>query len=104
MPKRFKSDAFEAAHETMSALHRIGAVDDARMHQFDELCQNPAEDSPATGPSFSVYKDAGGRWRWRLMDQFGKTLAISPEGFPTRSACLAVINAIKHLEDAPVQG
>lgn len=35
---RFKSDAFEAIHESAAALHRIGAIDKATMRGFDESC------------------------------------------------------------------
>ena len=35
---KFKTDAFEAIHESASALHRIGAIDKATMREFDETC------------------------------------------------------------------
>ena len=35
---RYKSDAFEAIHESASALHRIGAIDKATMRHFDGSC------------------------------------------------------------------
>jgi putative transcriptional regulator len=35
---KFKSDAFEAIHESASALRRIGAIDKATMREFDETC------------------------------------------------------------------
>jgi putative transcriptional regulator len=34
----FKTDAFEAIHESASALHRIGAIDKAAMREFDAAC------------------------------------------------------------------
>lgn len=34
----FKSDALEAAHESASALFRVGAIDKSTMREFDELC------------------------------------------------------------------
>jgi putative transcriptional regulator len=36
--RKFKSDVFEAIHESASALHRIGAIDKATMREFDESC------------------------------------------------------------------
>ena len=36
--KQYKSDAFESIHELMSALHKINAIDDARMQEYDEAC------------------------------------------------------------------
>ncbi len=38
MPKKYRSDAFAAIHETMEALHDIGAVDKQTMREFDEAC------------------------------------------------------------------
>lgn len=35
---RFKSDAFEAIHDTVSGMHRAGTVDKATMRHFDETC------------------------------------------------------------------
>ena len=49
MKKKFKSDAFEAIHESASALHSVGAIDRATMREFDEACivktavSNPTE-------------------------------------------------------------
>jgi putative transcriptional regulator len=36
--KRYRSDAMAAVHETMSALHGVGAVDKQTMRRFDEAC------------------------------------------------------------------
>ena len=36
--KRFKSDAFEAIHESALALHGVGAIDKANMRKFDGPC------------------------------------------------------------------
>lgn len=36
--KKFKSDAFEAIHESALALHSVGAIDKATMREFDEAC------------------------------------------------------------------
>ena len=41
MPKKYRSDAFAAIHETMEALHGIGAVDKQTMREFDEACLTP---------------------------------------------------------------
>jgi putative transcriptional regulator len=38
MKKKFKSDAFEAIHESALALHSVGAIDKATMREFDEDC------------------------------------------------------------------
>ena len=36
--QKFKSDAFEAIHSSISAMYRIGTVDKATMRHFDETC------------------------------------------------------------------
>lgn len=41
MPKKYRSDAFAAIHETMEALHEIGAIDKQTMREFDEACLTP---------------------------------------------------------------
>lgn len=41
MVKRHRSEAFAAIHETMEALHEIGAVDKKTMREFDEACLTP---------------------------------------------------------------
>jgi putative transcriptional regulator len=43
MVKKYRSDAFAAIHETMEALHEIGAVDKQTMREFDEACLAPAQ-------------------------------------------------------------
>jgi putative transcriptional regulator len=43
MTKKYRSDAFAAIHETMEALHDIGAVDKQTMREFDDACLTPVE-------------------------------------------------------------
>lgn len=43
MGKKYKSDAFAAIHETMEALHEIGAVDKQTMREFDDACLTPVQ-------------------------------------------------------------
>jgi putative transcriptional regulator len=43
MPKKYRSDAIAAIHETMEALHEVGAVDRQTMREFDETCLTPIE-------------------------------------------------------------
>jgi putative transcriptional regulator len=38
MKQKYKSDAFEAAHTTASALFRVGGLDKKTMREFDESC------------------------------------------------------------------
>ena len=34
----YRSEAFAAIHETMDALHKVGAIDKQTMREFDETC------------------------------------------------------------------
>jgi putative transcriptional regulator len=36
--RKYRSDAMAAVHETMSALHQVGAIDKQTMRRFDEAC------------------------------------------------------------------
>ncbi|HUO31754.1 MAG TPA: DNA-binding transcriptional regulator [Bryobacteraceae bacterium] len=38
MSKKYRSDAMAAIHETMSALHKVGAIDKQTMRRFDNAC------------------------------------------------------------------
>ncbi len=41
MSDRYRGEAFAAIHETMEALHEIGAIDKQTMREFDEACLTP---------------------------------------------------------------
>lgn len=41
MIKKYRSEAFAAIHETMEALHEVGAIDKQTMREFDEACLTP---------------------------------------------------------------
>ncbi len=43
MPKKYRSDAFAAIHETMEGLYEIGAVSKQTMREFDEACLTPVQ-------------------------------------------------------------
>ena len=38
MSKKYRSEAMASIHETMEALHDIGAIEKQTMRQFDEAC------------------------------------------------------------------
>jgi len=40
---RYRSAAFAAIHETMAAIHRVGAVSKVTMREFDEVCLETVE-------------------------------------------------------------
>lgn len=41
MSKKYRSDAMAAIHETMAALHEVGAINKQTMRRFDEACLTP---------------------------------------------------------------
>jgi len=41
MPKKYRSDALAAIHETVEALHDVGAINKQTMREFDETCLMP---------------------------------------------------------------
>jgi putative transcriptional regulator len=46
MAKNYRSEAHAAIHETMEALHEVGAIDKQTMREFDESCLTPAQPMP----------------------------------------------------------
>lgn len=44
MRKKYRSEAFAAIHETMEALHDVGAINKQTLREFDETCLSPVED------------------------------------------------------------
>lgn len=46
MSKQYKSDVYEAIHETIEGLYEIGLVDKITMKKFDDSCLVPVEDIP----------------------------------------------------------
>lgn len=48
MAKQYRSEAFAAIHETMEALHDVGAINKRTMRDFDGSCLTPVKPlSPA---------------------------------------------------------
>ena len=43
MSKKYRSKALAAVHETMEALHKVGAVDKQTMRHFDDACLTPVQ-------------------------------------------------------------
>lgn len=42
MTKKYRSDAYAAIHETMEAMHEVGAIDKRTLREFDNACLTPA--------------------------------------------------------------
>lgn len=51
---------------------------------------------------FQIYQDKG-TWRWRLIDEHGRTIADSGEGYATEAECRAGIALTKRSRTAPVE-
>jgi len=43
MDKKYRSNALAAIHETMEALHEVGAIDKQTMREFDAACLTPVQ-------------------------------------------------------------
>ena len=43
MSKKYRSKAMAAVHETMEALHKVGAVGKQTMRHFDDACLTPVQ-------------------------------------------------------------
>ena len=43
MTNQYRSDALASIHETMEALHEVGAIDKQTMREFNETCLTPVE-------------------------------------------------------------
>lgn len=41
MARKYRSDAHAAIHETMEALHEVGAINTRTMRDFDDSCLTP---------------------------------------------------------------
>ena len=48
MAKKYRSDPLAAVHETMEALHDVGAIDKQTMRDFDAACLTPVQTLSAT--------------------------------------------------------
>ena len=46
MAKQYRSEALASIHETMEALHEMGAIDKQTMREFDDACLTPIESFP----------------------------------------------------------
>ncbi|MCW5963542.1 MAG: DNA-binding transcriptional regulator [Bryobacterales bacterium] len=55
MSKKYRSDAMASIHETMEALHTIGAIDKRTMRRFDEACLTPV--SPLTAREIKALRE-----------------------------------------------
>lgn len=55
-----------------------------------------------TYPSYWMYKDIQGLWRWTYEASNGKTIAVSSESYHKRADCDRSIAIMKQSGDSPV--
>lgn len=55
-----------------------------------------------TYPSYWLYKDNRGEWRWSYEAVNGKTIAVSSEGYKRRADCEHGIAIVKASTNSPV--
>jgi uncharacterized protein YegP (UPF0339 family) len=55
-----------------------------------------------TYPSYWLYKDTRGEWRWSYEASNGKTIAVSSEGYNKRSDAERSIEIMKASYNSPV--
>lgn len=55
-----------------------------------------------TFPSFHLYRDNRGEYRWTYEASNGKTIAVSSEGYVAKADCLNGINLMKASYSSPV--
>ena len=54
-----------------------------------------SESSPCSAATFEIYKDKGGKFRFRFMDSEGTELAMSPRGYAEKADIQKAIDTIK---------
>jgi len=57
--------------------------------------ETKTETAAATGLTFELYKDTGGKYRWRLKDAEGTNIGMAPRGYETKAEAQKGIDAIK---------
>ena len=60
--RKYKSDIYEAVHEDAMADFEVGAISEARMREYDELClvQEPEESYNAELPAELEHRQSPG--------------------------------------------
>jgi len=58
--------------------------------------------APRTFPSYKIYRDNRGEYRWTYEASNGRTIAVSSEGYVTKPDCMNGINLMKSSYASPV--
>ncbi|MCL2270049.1 MAG: hypothetical protein FWC24_01770 [Treponema sp.] len=53
MKNKYESEMLQVIHEDMKGMHQLGIINDARMHEFDEMClvQEPESTYKTASPA-----------------------------------------------------
>jgi uncharacterized protein YegP (UPF0339 family) len=101
MPNKtaYRSELLGALHETMADLFKAGKLSAAKMRDYDAMClvaqPNPsATEITVRGVNFEVFKDRNGAWRWHMIDKNGRVLAVSGEGFPSKTKATSALEIV----------
>lgn len=99
----------KAVRHLVLTLALAGVIGGAGAH-FAAAQDKKAKDKDAKGvATFELYKDAGNKYRFRLKDAEGVTLAIAPHGYESKADCQKVVEAIRtaaaraKITDAPTK-
>jgi uncharacterized protein YegP (UPF0339 family) len=84
-----------AGHLSAAKPKKDAAKKDAKDEAADDGSKKDKKTGDKGGAVFEVYKDKGGKFRFRLKGGDKKSLAIAPRGFKTRGDCQKVIETIK---------
>jgi uncharacterized protein YegP (UPF0339 family) len=57
---------------------------------------------PRTYPSYFIYRDIKGLWRWTYEASNGKTIAVSSESYSNKSDCQRGIDIMKASDTSPM--
>ena len=55
-------------------------------------------------PSFLIFRDKQGHWRWNFVGPGGRVLAASAQAYARSDGCVRAIRALKGSADVPVVG
>ena len=67
----------------------VRCIEEGRIE--DQTLKNP---TPKTCPKFEVYLDKAGLYRYRLIATNGESIAMSEEGYKTKSGCMNGIKSV----------
>ena len=71
------------------AKNSVRCIEEERIE--DQTLKNP---TPKTCPKFEVYLDKAGLYRYRLIASNGESIAMSEEGYKTKSGCMNGIKSV----------